>query len=64
MKAIGTQLGIQATGLGVTIVWSAVATLIIALIVRETIGLRVTEEQEYEGLDRSEHGENAYPMEP
>ena len=64
VKAIGTQLGIQATGLGVTIVWSAVATLIIALIVRETIGLRVTEEQEYEGLDRSEHGENAYPMEP
>lgn len=64
VKAIGAQLGIQATGLGVTIVWSAVATVIIAFIVRETIGLRVSEEQEYEGLDRSEHGENAYPMEP
>ena len=64
VKAIGAQLGIQATGLGVTIVWSAVATVIIALIVRQTIGLRVSEEQEYEGLDRSEHGENAYPMEP
>lgn len=64
VKAIGTQLGIQATGLGVTILWSAVATVIIAFIVRATIGLRVSEEQEYEGLDRSEHGENAYPMEP
>ncbi|NQX02543.1 ammonium transporter [bacterium] len=64
VKAIGTQLGIQATGLGVTILWSAVATVVIAVIVRATIGLRVSEEQEYEGLDRSEHGENAYPMEP
>ncbi len=64
VKSIGAQLGIQATGLGVTIVWSAVATLIIAYIVKITIGLRVTEEQEFEGLDRSEHGENAYPMEP
>ena len=36
----------------------------IALLVKATIGLRVTEVQEYEGMDRSEHGENAYPMEP
>jgi ammonia channel protein AmtB len=36
----------------------------IALVVKATLGLRVTEEQENEGMDRSEHGENAYPMEP
>jgi ammonium transporter, Amt family len=64
VKSASAQLGIQATGLGVTIVWSAVATAIIALLVKVTIGLRVTPEQEAEGMDRSEHGENAYPMEP
>lgn len=64
VKSVGTQLGIQATALGVTILWSAVATVGIALLVKALIGLRVSEEQEYEGMDRSEHGENAYPMEP
>jgi Amt family ammonium transporter len=64
VKPLGEQLTIQATALGVTILWSAVATVIIALIVKVLIGLRVDAEQENEGLDRSEHGENAYPMEP
>jgi Amt family ammonium transporter len=61
---MGEQLTIQATALGVTILWSALATVVIALIVKVLIGLRVDAEQENEGLDRSEHGENAYPMEP
>jgi Amt family ammonium transporter len=64
VKPIGEQLGIQASALGVTILWSAVATVIIVLVVKLLIGLRVNAEQENEGLDRSEHGENAYPMEP
>jgi Amt family ammonium transporter len=64
VKSASVQLGIQATGLAVTIVWSAVATMIIALIVKAALGLRVTPEQEQNGMDRSEHGENAYPMEP
>ena len=64
VKPLFEQLGIQATGVGVTILWSAVATLIIAKLVQAVIGLRVSDEQESEGLDRSEHGENAYPMEP
>lgn len=64
VKSVAAQLGIQLTGLGVTIAWSAAATVILVVIVRATLGLRVTEDQEYEGLDRSEHGENAYPMEP
>ena len=63
VKPLMTQLGIQLTGLGVTIVWSAVATILIALVVKKIIDLRVTPEQENEGLDRAEHGENAYPME-
>lgn len=64
VKPVLAQLGVQSLGLGVTILWSAIATVIIAYLVKAVLGLRVTEEQEYEGLDRSEHGENAYPMEP
>ncbi|MFY7817162.1 MAG: ammonium transporter [Akkermansiaceae bacterium] len=63
VKPIGEQLMIQLTGLGVTIVWSALATVVLFFLVKKTIGVRVTEEQEWEGLDRAEHGENAYPME-
>jgi Amt family ammonium transporter len=63
VKPIGEQLMIQLTGLGVTIVWSAVATVLLFFLVKKTIGVRVTQEQEWEGLDRAEHGENAYPME-
>lgn len=61
VKSASVQFGIQATGLGVTILWSAAATVIIALVVKATLGLRVSSEQEHEGMDRSEHGENAYP---
>ena len=64
VKPLVEQLGLQATGLAVTIVWSAVATAAIAYLVKATLGLRVSQEQENEGIDRSEHGENAYPMEP
>ncbi len=64
VKPLFEQLGCQATGLAVTIVWSAVATIAITFLVKATIGLRVSQEQENEGIDRSEHGENAYPMEP
>lgn len=64
VQGIGAQLGLQSLALGVTILWSAIATVVIVLIVKALIGLRVTPDQESEGLDRSEHGENAYPMEP
>ncbi|MFM2172041.1 MAG: hypothetical protein RI957_2270 [Verrucomicrobiota bacterium] len=63
VKPVGEQLLIQLTGLGVTVVWSALATVILFFIVKKTIGVRVSEEQEWEGLDRAEHGENAYSTE-
>ena len=62
-NSMAAQLGLQATGLGVTILWSAAATVAITLLVKATLGLRVTEEQENEGMDQSEHGETAYPNE-
>lgn len=60
VKPMFEQLGIQLLALGVTIVWSAVATVIIMLIVKATIGIRVSQDEEDKGLDLSEHGENAY----
>ena len=46
-----------------TIVWSALATVGLVWVVKLLVGLRVTPEQEFEGLDRAEHGENAYSLE-
>jgi ammonium transporter, Amt family len=50
----------QLWGVGTAIVWSAVVSIITLLVLKFTIGIRVTEEQEAEGLDLSEHGEKAY----
>jgi len=59
-ESVGAQLGIQATAVGITLVWSGVVTAIAFLLIKVTIGLRPTEEIEREGLDVSEHGERAY----
>jgi len=58
--SISDQLVIQATGVGTTIVWSGIVAFIAYKIVDITIGLRVSEEEEREGLDISSHGESAY----
>ena len=50
----------QIKACAVTIVWSVVATAIIALAIKATIGLRPTAEVESAGLDTSEHGEEGY----
>ncbi len=54
------QLLIQAKAVGLTIVWSGVVAYLSYKIVDLTIGLRVPEEQEREGLDITSHGESAY----
>ncbi|OIQ98446.1 ammonia channel precursor [mine drainage metagenome] len=51
------QLGIQAEGILVTIAWCAVVSFILFKVIDKTMGLRVTSEQEVEGLDYSLHGE-------
>ncbi|MBG7606562.1 MAG: ammonium transporter [Verrucomicrobia bacterium] len=61
VKPVMEQLGIQSLAVGVTIVWSIIATVVIAFVVKLVTGLRVTPEQEQEGLDYAEHGETAYP---
>jgi Amt family ammonium transporter len=57
---IGTQVWIQLKAVLVTIVWSGVVSFVAYFIVDKVIGLRVTEEDEREGLDISAHGETAY----
>jgi ammonium transporter, Amt family len=57
---IAAQVIVQAKAVGVTVIWSAVVSLIAFKLVDLVIGLRVTEEEEREGLDISSHGETAY----
>ena len=58
--SIASQVWIQLKAVLVTIVWSGVVSFIAFKLVDLTIGLRVSEEDEREGLDISAHGETAY----
>jgi Amt family ammonium transporter len=58
--SIAAQVWIQAKAVMLTIGWSAVVSIISYKVVDMTIGLRVSEEEEREGLDISSHGESAY----
>lgn len=54
------QFTAQLIGAGAAVLYAFSLTFIIAKLVDATIGLRVTEEEEYVGLDISQHGEEAY----
>ena len=58
--SIASQVWIQAQGVLVTIAVSGTVALVAFLIVKYTVGLRVSEEAEREGLDITSHGEAAY----
>lgn len=58
------QLGRQAVGVGAVLVYSMVATAVIAYALKFTIGLRVDDEAEMIGIDESEHAESAYDFAP
>jgi ammonium transporter, Amt family len=58
----GTQVMSQLWGIGITVVWSGVVSLVAYKIVDVVIGLRVSEETETEGLDTAEHGERGYSI--
>lgn len=49
-------LGVQSLGIVAILAWTAVAMTIVFFIIKKTIGLRVTEEEEIKGLDITEHG--------
>jgi len=58
--SFASQLGIQAFAVGLTALWSGVATFLIVKLIAVLTGLRVSPEEEYDGLDLSMHGERAY----
>ena len=49
-------LGIQTLGIIAILAWTAVTMILTFLIIRKTVGLRVSKEEEIKGLDRTEHG--------
>ncbi len=58
--AVGSQFVIQASAVGVTILWCGIVSFILYKIVDMSIGLRVSVEDERQGLDLASHGEAAY----
>jgi len=56
------QILSQLWGVGVAIVWSGVVSFVILILLKYTIGLRVTQDEEREGLDTVSHGERAYTL--
>ena len=60
--ASGGLLGEQLKAVGITLVLSLAATLVIGLLIKHTIGLRASEEDEARGLDVTDHGEEGYSL--
>ena len=58
--SIMAQVIIQAKAVGVTVLWSGVVAFIAYKIADLTVGMRVSEGDEREGLDIAAHGETAY----
>jgi Amt family ammonium transporter len=59
-KTMASQVMAQAMSVGVTLVYSGIVSLILFKAIDLTIGLRVSEEVESQGLDLAEHGEEGY----
>ncbi len=57
-----SQLGVQALGVVAVSLWSGLASFVIIKIAQATTGLRVSEEDEVEGLDFTAHGETGYNL--
>ena len=57
---ISSQLGVQAASVGITVLWTAIASYIILRFAALCGGLRVENDAETEGLDLTQHGERGY----
>jgi len=57
----GATLGGQLTGIAVIFTWTFVASLVAWMAIKMVMGIRVSEEEEFEGVDLSECGMEAYP---
>ena len=54
------QLGVQIVGVAAVFAWTFLASLLLFALIKATVGLRVTREEELRGLDLEEHGTEAY----
>ncbi len=59
-KSIGAQVGVQALGILATMAWCGLITWGLLKLLDATLGLRVSDEHESEGLDLAQHGEQGY----
>lgn len=59
---MGSQIGGQAIAVGMVALWSAVASVIVALMVSLVFPMRVSRDEETEGLDITSHGERGWEM--
>ena len=60
ITSISDQITVQAVGVGATIVYTGIVSFIILKVLDGIMGLRVTDDEESEGLDLSQHGERGY----
>ena len=60
--AVLTLLGVQALGVAAIIAWTAGTVAVSVVVIKAFIPLRVTTEEEIEGLDIAEHGAYAYEI--
>ena len=56
-----TQLGIQLIGVVAVALWVCITSFIMFKVIKHTIGLRASEQEELQGLDLGEHGSECYP---
>jgi len=59
-QSVGGQLGVQAIGVIAVIIWSLAATFVIVKVAQALVGLRISEDDEVQGLDLTAHGEAGY----
>jgi Amt family ammonium transporter len=56
------QVWVQMQGVGTVVIWSGLVSFVLFTLIKYTMGLRVTQDEEREGLDTVSHGERAYSM--
>lgn len=61
-QTMGGQIGVQALAVAVTAAWSGFVTFVLLKLLALTVGLRVSAEEENEGLDLADHGERGYSL--
>ena len=59
---ISHQVGVQALGVIITLAWSGIVSLVLLWIIRAVVGLRVSGDEEIEGLDLTTHGERSHTV--